>query len=93
MLLTQEFESSHTSDSLQPLDVSYFKSFKTTFEKVKDAITFKSNHMELDKIALARWIDQALKQAFTKKKLKFGFKTTSVYDLSIPRQWIARLNP
>ncbi len=48
---------SHTSHALQPLDVSCFKPFKTTFRKVKDATMFKSNHIKLNKIILARWVD------------------------------------
>jgi len=41
---------SHTSHVLQLLDVSCFKSSKTTFKKVKDVAMFRSNHMELNKI-------------------------------------------
>jgi len=48
---------SHTSHALQPLDVSCFKPFKTTFRKVKDATMFKSNHMEPNKIILVGWVD------------------------------------
>jgi hypothetical protein len=68
---------SHISNALQSLNVSYFKSFKTTLKKVKGAIIFRNIHMELNKITLARWKNQALKQSFT-KNLKFGFKTTSI---------------
>jgi hypothetical protein len=42
----------HTSHALQPLDLSDFKPFKTTFRKVKDATMSRSNHMEPDKITL-----------------------------------------
>jgi hypothetical protein len=48
---------SNTSYVLQPLDVSCFKPFKTTFKKVKDATMSKNNHMELNKITLARWVN------------------------------------
>jgi hypothetical protein len=48
---------SHTSHALQPLNVSCFKPFKTTFKKVKDVAMSRSNHMEPDKITLARWVD------------------------------------
>jgi hypothetical protein len=48
---------SHTSHALQPLDVFCFKPFKIAFRKIKDAAMSKSNHMELDKIILARWVD------------------------------------
>jgi hypothetical protein len=48
---------SHTSHALQLLDMSCFKPFKIAFRKVKDVAMFKNNHMELDKIILARWVD------------------------------------
>jgi hypothetical protein len=48
---------SHTWHDLQPLDVSCFKPFKTTLKKVKDATKFKSNHIELNKIILAGWVN------------------------------------
>ncbi len=67
---------SHTSHVLQPSNLSCFKSFKTTFRKVEDAPMFQNNHMELHKISLAEWVDQALKQSFTKKNIKFGFRDT-----------------
>jgi hypothetical protein len=37
---------SHTSHALQPLDVSCFKTFKTTFRKVRDTTMSRNNHME-----------------------------------------------
>jgi len=57
----------HISHDVQPLNVSCFKQFKTTFGKVKDATMSKSNHMELDKIIMARWVNHAISQASTKK--------------------------
>ncbi len=48
---------SHTSHALQPLDVFCFKPFKTTFRKVENAVIFRSNHMELNKITLAGWVN------------------------------------
>jgi hypothetical protein len=58
---------SHTSHALQPLDVSYFKPFKTAFRKFKVVVMFRSNHMEPDKIIIVGWVDQALKQSLTKE--------------------------
>jgi hypothetical protein len=52
---------SHTSHTLQPLKMSYFKPFKTTFRKFRGASRSRSNHMELSKINLVGWVDQALK--------------------------------
>jgi hypothetical protein len=36
---------SHTSYILQPLNVSYFKPFKTTLRKLRDATIIKWNHV------------------------------------------------
>jgi hypothetical protein len=57
---------SHTSHTFH---VSYFKSFKTTFRKVKNLAMSRNNHMELDKITLVGWVDQALEQSLIKKNL------------------------
>ncbi len=48
---------SHTSHVLYPIYVFYFKPFKTTLKKVKDAAISRSNHMEPNKIILVRWVD------------------------------------
>jgi len=58
---------SHTSHDLQPLNVSCFKPFKTTFRKVRYVTMSKKNPMELDKITLVGWVNKALKQSLTKK--------------------------
>ncbi len=73
----------HTSHALQPLNVACFKPFKTTLKKVKDAIMSRSNHMELDKITLARWVDQTLEQSFTKQNIKFNFMITCIRPLNL----------
>jgi len=57
---------SHKSHVLQPLNVYCFKSFDTTFRKVRNVAMFRSNHMELNKITLVGWVDQALKQSLKK---------------------------
>jgi hypothetical protein len=42
----------HTSHVLQPLDVSCFKPFKTTFKEEKNNAMVKNNHCELNKCTL-----------------------------------------
>ncbi len=73
---------SHTSHFLQPLDVSCFKSFKTTLRKVRDAAMFRSNHMELDKITIVGWVNQAINQSFTKRNIKAGFTVTNSWPFN-----------
>jgi hypothetical protein len=51
---------SHTSHALQPLDVSCFKPFKTTFKKKKNSAMVKNNHYEPEKCTLVGWVDKAL---------------------------------
>jgi hypothetical protein len=50
----------HTSHALQPLDVSNFKPFKTTFRKKRDNAMVNNNHCELDKCTLANWVEKSL---------------------------------
>jgi hypothetical protein len=57
---------------LEPLDVSCFKPFKTTFRKVKDVAMSRNNRMEPDKITLDGWVDKVLEQS-VQKNIKFGF--------------------
>jgi hypothetical protein len=47
----------HTSYALYPLDVSCFKTFKTTFRKVTNVVMVKNNYMELNNITLVEWVD------------------------------------
>jgi hypothetical protein len=47
----------HTSHAFQPLDVSYFKPFKITFQRARDVAMANRNYMEPNKITLAIWVD------------------------------------
>jgi hypothetical protein len=49
---------SHTLHAFQPLNISCFKHFKTTFWKKNDATMAKRNYNKLNKTALARWVDK-----------------------------------
>jgi hypothetical protein len=50
----------HTSRALQSFNVYCFKLFKTTLKNAKDAIMGRNNYMELNKIALVGFVDEAL---------------------------------
>jgi hypothetical protein len=66
---------SHTSHALQPLDVSCFKPFKTTFRKERDNNMVINNYNEPNKVTLASWVDKALDLVLFKRNIKFmGFK-------------------
>jgi hypothetical protein len=73
---------SHASHALQPLNVFCFKPFKITFRKVKDVVMFWNNHIEPNKITLTRWVDKALEYTLTRKKVKYGFRTTSIWPFN-----------
>jgi hypothetical protein len=57
----------HTSHVLEPLDVSCFKPFKTTFKKKKDNAMVKNNHCEPYNYTLASWVHKSLDQSLSKK--------------------------
>ncbi len=73
---------SHTLQTLQPLYVSCFKPFKTTFKNVKNASMFRSNDMEPYKITLVGWVDQALEQSLT-KKIESRFKNIGIWAFNL----------
>jgi hypothetical protein len=53
---------SHTLHAFQPLDVSYFKPFKTTFRKEKDVIMAVGKYQKLEKITFVGWVDKTIDQ-------------------------------
>jgi hypothetical protein len=59
---------SHTSHALQPLNVSCFKPFKTTFRKEKDNNMVRNYYNEPNKVTLVGWVDKTLDLALSKKK-------------------------
>jgi hypothetical protein len=40
-------------------------------------------YMELDKITLARWVDQALEHALTKRNIKSRFRAKNIWPLDL----------
>jgi len=49
---------SHTSHALQPLDLTCFKPFKTTFRKERNGAMDNKNNTKPDKITLVTWMDK-----------------------------------
>jgi hypothetical protein len=74
---------SQKSHALQPLDVACFKPFKIVFRKEKNTTMVRRNYTKLDKIALMGWVDKALDQTFTKKKIMSRFKGTWIWPLNL----------
>jgi hypothetical protein len=69
---------SHTSHALQPLDVSYFKPFKTSFRKERNNNMVRNNYNELNKATLTTWVNKALDVALSKSNIKSGFQVTGI---------------
>jgi hypothetical protein len=82
----------HTFHALQPFDVSCLKPFKTTFRKEKDVAMSKSNYVELDKITIIWWVDQALDKSIMEQNIRFGFRVTCIYFLN-PRAMDNKIEP
>ncbi len=53
---------SHTSHAFQPLNVAYFKPFKTIFKNERDTTMVKRNCTKPNNITLARWVNKTLNQ-------------------------------
>ncbi len=82
----------HTFHALQPLDVNYFKPFKLAFMKEKDNSMIRNNHLELDKVTLASWVDKTLNQSLSKQNILNGFRATWVWPLN-PKAMDDKTNP
>jgi hypothetical protein len=54
-MITLPFQTSH---ALQPLDLTCFKPFKTTFRKERNGAMDKKQNTKLDKITLVTWVDK-----------------------------------
>jgi hypothetical protein len=72
---------SHTSHTLQPLDVNYFTPFKYAFRNERNENMFKNSHRERDKITLIGWVDRTFNQSLSKQDIKEKFKTTRIWPL------------
>ena len=63
---------SHTSHTLQPLDVACFKPFKSAFKAYRDKFMMETNGGKVVKEILAQWMDLALTKAFSKSNIVAG---------------------
>jgi len=66
---------SHTSCALQPLDVSCFKPFKTTFKAYKDVWTLANKRRGANKEDLAQWVFITFLKTLTTINICKGFST------------------
>jgi hypothetical protein len=72
---------SHTSHALQPLDVSYFKPFKSAF-RIRDCSTLLNKGRKVEKQDLCKWTAQALQKALSSKNIRSGFRKTGIWPLN-----------
>jgi hypothetical protein len=68
----------YTSHALQPLNVTCFKPFKTTFRKERTSTMVKNNYLEPNKATLVAWVDKALQQPLKKENIKLRFKVFGI---------------
>jgi hypothetical protein len=73
---------SYTFHALQPLDVAYFKPFKTIFRKERNITMVKKNYTKLNKVTLASCVNKALDQTLTRKNIMSRFKGTRISPLN-----------
>ncbi len=81
---------SHTSRALQPLDMSWFKIFKTTFRKEKDSAMSKNICKEPNKIVLVGWVEKTLDLGLSKQNIKYGFKVIGIWPIN-PRAMVDKI--
>ena len=74
---------SHTSHTMQPLDVSVFKPFKTFFKEYTNFWTFGNLNQPATKQTLAHWVSLALRRALTPHNIKKNFSFAAFCPLTI----------
>jgi hypothetical protein len=72
----------HTSHALQPLDVSCFKPFNTTYKQIKDSWILVNKRNKMEKQDLCEWTSKALLKVLTPKNIKSMFKKTGIWPLN-----------
>ena len=73
---------SHTSYVLQPLDVSWFKPFKSGFKQIRDSWSLLNKGNKVEKTHLCEWTSEALQKSLTVKYIKSGFQKTKIWPLN-----------
>jgi hypothetical protein len=73
---------SHTFHALQPLDVSYFKPFKSAFRQIRDSWTVVNKGRKVEKQDLCEWTSQALQKALSSKNIISEFRKTGIWPLN-----------
>jgi hypothetical protein len=73
----------YTSHALQPLNITCFKPFKTSFRKERTSAMVKNNYLEPNKTTLVAWVDKALQQPLKKENMKLGFKVSRIWPLNL----------
>lgn len=82
----------HTSHTLQRLDVNCFKTFKIAFMRERDSAMVWNNHHELDKYTIVSSVYKSLEQTLSKKNIKGEFKIIKIWPFN-PRVMDGKTRP
>jgi hypothetical protein len=73
---------SHTSHTLQPLDVSIFKSFMQFSRQYRDYWMSRNMGEAASKETLAHWVSLVLKKALIESNIQQGYLATGIWPLN-----------
>jgi hypothetical protein len=74
---------SHSPHVFQPLDISCFKPFKTTFKKKKDEVMVKNNLFETNMVMVISWVDLVLEPILSRNNIQSTYTITSIWLLNV----------
>ena len=83
---------SHTSHTLQPLDVAVFKPFKTAFRAYRDIWTMNHKGNVPRKENFVQWVSLALKRAASPQNIKAWFRATGIWRFN-PEKMKFKMQP
>ncbi len=85
------FLPAHTSDVLQPLDLSVFSPLKHTYRKLLNQLTSWSETTALGKQLMLRCLVRARREAITAHNIKAGWKAFGLWPLSMAKPLMSPL--
>lgn len=72
----------HTSDHLQPLDVTFFSPLKNALFREYDLHLSSTGHQKITEYDVAELLNKAFMKVATMEKAVSGFRTTGIFPLN-----------